>query len=551
MSTTVSPFNFTEQPPPPQQKATTTESCPKRCLSCFVTRPKYGGSMILVDLCLLFFVMIQSYDLFFIEKQAQIQTAVRKIGHDGLDAVENADTFYKWMSTSLIPDSMATQFDTNGNHMFDPTKHVQMMYGVPIMISSTKLLQERRNKHALCLKKKALEQDSVTINTLIFLGVDCSDETADAFPFGHVVDVNGTVNKKCPHDFSTQLVLSQPPVQQYPFELQEYTIPDPIDPTITLTKEAYFLAANNPEFIPRLRDCGWIDTRTMNIVVVSSMMVPGHLTFGELRTRFKFSEFGNVIEIKRSVRLMSLSQALLMQEASFEDDFIYSLASSLSVPLYLLKCWFMLCGIVHGTRQGCKRVSDLSTKKRKDAPNKYRYCNGFRVSVSSFFKLSMLLDIIFIFQTVNYMYDSTSLRNINARALRTTNEAGAAIRSTNAKVSSPAWLMAWSKYQQITAQLMSEGMLAVQMVKNCCASFAVILFIELMRHFSNNKRLAIVPRSLAISAADIGHLLIVLFSITLSFAIILSVWYGEQFSQFSTIKSTMIHLILMNMGEWR
>ena len=63
-------------------------------------------------------------------------------------------------------------------------------------------------------------------------------------------------------------------------------------------------------------------------------------------------------------------------------------------------------------------------------------------------------------------------------------------------------------------------------------------------------RLSIVPRSLAVSAGDIGYLLIVLSSITFIFAIILSVWYGEQFIQFSTLWSTIVHLVLMTLGEW-
>ena len=52
------------------------------------------------------------------------------------------------------------------------------------------------------------------------------------------------------------------------------------------------------------------------------------------------------------------------------------------------------------------------------------------------------------------------------------------------------------------------------------------------------------------SAGDIGYLLIVLSSITFIFAIILSVWYGEQFIQFSTLWSTIVHLVLMTLGEW-
>ena len=475
--------------------------------------------------------MIIGYDEFYIEENAHIQAAIRKFGQDGLDDVYDADSLYTWMRNSYLPDTLKSTTNPKGEH-FQSIPHFQLMYQTPILVSTNKMTQTRRNKPSLCSKRSAIAQEPTTINTFLFLGIDCSDEEAEAKPFGHVV-VNNTVLKTCPHADQFTAFKDGQIARQNPFELNpksnEYTITDVV-----------------PKYIHYLRDCGWIDARTSTVVVTSDVLIPGHAAFGNLRTTFEFSEFGNVVAMKRSGRIVPLlwtlrSKANMDLNMWSDDDLLYLLAGQ-AAYIILIKAYFMFVGLVKDCRDGWKRTT---TKKQ----TKTTCCSAFQ-RVVSFFSLSMLFDFIFFFNMMNFNIQQDKYMTAMYNAVDIISKAGSTITSANAKVLSHEWNMAWmSNYEQI-ATIMSECLLGVQNMKTAVVIFLLVLFIELMRHFSGNKRLSVVPRSLAVSAVDLGYLLVVLFFITFVFAVVLSIWYGEQFVQFSTLRSTMVHLVLMTLGDW-
>ena len=80
--------------------------------------------------------------------------------------------------------------------------------------------------------------------------------------------------------------------------------------------------------------------------------------------------------------------------------------------------------------------------------------------------------------------------------------------------------------------------------------FFIVMFGELLRHFSSDPHFAIVPRSLAYAAKDIMFLLIVIMFMTLTFATMLGALYGSTLLEFSTMKGAILTVILMTLGEW-
>ena len=474
--------------------------------------------------------MIIAYDEFYIQENAQIQTALRKVGQDGLDDVYDAESLYNWMRNSYLPHTLKSTSNPKGQH-FQSVPHFQIMYQTPLLMTSNTMTQTRRHKPTLCSKKSAIAQDPTTINIFFFLGIDCSDEEAEAKPFGHVV-VNNTVLKTCPHTDQFKRFKDGQVVLQNPFELNlesnEYTISDIV-----------------PEYINYLQDCGWIDARTSTIVLTSAVFIPGHAAFGELHTTFEFSEFGNVITTKRSCRLVPLLWALryksmMDSETWSNDDLLYMWAGK-AAYISLVKIYFIFVGLVQNCCEGWTRAG----KKKQTKTT----CSAVQ-RMTSFFSLSMLFDLLYLLQLVYFLIRTYEHDRAMLHAMDTISKAGSTITSANAKVLSQEWMMAWiSNYKDI-ATIISECLLAVQNIKTAMVIYLLSLFIELMRHFSGNKKLSVVPRSLAVSAVDLGYLLVVLFFITFIFAVVLSIWYGEQFVQFSTLESTMVHLVLMTLGDW-
>jgi hypothetical protein len=80
--------------------------------------------------------------------------------------------------------------------------------------------------------------------------------------------------------------------------------------------------------------------------------------------------------------------------------------------------------------------------------------------------------------------------------------------------------------------------------------FFIVMFGELMRHFSSDPHFSIVPRSLAYAAKDIMFLMVVIATMTLCFATVLGALYGSTLPEFSTLKSAMLTVIMMTLGDW-
>jgi hypothetical protein len=226
-----------------------------------------------------------------------------------------------------------------------------------------------------------------------------------------------------------------------------------------------------------------------------------------------------------------------------DDDYFYLMSSWILPYCFLIKSWTMIVGLI----QRCICTPTTASNNYDDSTSKKR-CS-FR-NIQRKIELAMLLDFFWLFMQVTWSESLSLYHNLMLSAIEVTETAGKEITDQNAKVLSQEWNMEWEKNYLNLQNILDDMIIMVAQMKNVYVFFSFMTFIEMMRHFSGNKHLAIVPRSLAVSASSIGYLLIVLFFITFIFAIILSVWYGDQFNQFSTLWSTMVHLILMNMGEW-
>jgi hypothetical protein len=323
--TRVVPFNFVEESgkessvnppppplPPPPKKLTKSCCCNKKCLKCFFKKPKYGGLYILLDMFLIVAVMVLMYDDFYVEKHAQIQTIAREVGQNGINEINNAASFYHWLSESMLPDILSSMSNTKNEHLMS-TPGFQIMYDSPVMVTSLELYQDRRDKPSLCSKKISLLKNKNVLNTLLFLGIDCSDKQADEYPYGYIINKNDTIVKECPYNFSSAFASDS--IDQKPFSKQNFQRTDPINVNRKITVERYYInfgGLPSNEYVTNLRHCGWIDTRTRTIQVKTQLLIPTHAAFGTMNTMFYFNEFGGITNIKRSVDIVCDMKTFLL-----------------------------------------------------------------------------------------------------------------------------------------------------------------------------------------------------------------------------------------------
>ena len=493
MTTQVAPFDLTDDeeaslptiPPPPPSNTSTSH--PKRILRCILTKPKYGSWYLLLDIVLIISVMLMMYEDLYIEKHAQIQSILRDVGKTDLDNVNDAASFYKWMIDSMIPDADASLKSTKGQH-FASIPGFQIMYDTPIMITGFRLYQDRNDKATLCSKKIALAKNPNVLNTLLFLGIDCSDEQANAYPYGHVIHSNGTVQKQCPHPFFRSFGWNL--TEHSPFELTNVvtTKVNPITQT-RIEDEKYMVDMIDTTTIKHLQDCAWIDTRTTTITVHCDVLIPIHAAFGEMAITFEFDEFGGVNNVKRKINFVALTNSIRDAEYNLgsgmwsDDDMVYFLGTFVCFPLSMIKFFTMLVGFFKDFLDGWKR----SKKKEKKT-----MCHCFH-RISQFVSVAMFLDLLYIYMMVTWFIDSFHYKIQNTAMYEIVGKAGAEVmaipvKEGGGKVLSQSWLMTWSKVFEEINVLMQSTMVAVNNKKNGYALFAFVTFLELMRHFSGNKR---------------------------------------------------------------
>ena len=340
-----------------------------------------------------------------------------------------------------------------------------------------------------------------------------------------------------------------------------------------------------------LLKCGWIDPLTELVVVRAPILVSSTMTFGVINHAIYFSPFGKVKSIKKRITLTSLDEYLINSGSSSGEGWSlahetpgltarYVIYYSYAVVMFMKSYWALsglfitvhrhccFCRCVCCTKcsealhRASGETSQERVQRRKSAAQVLRHSDMIILpgswrwiwwKMKRAMSVTLLLDVVMLssyfmwtFTTARQNMASVACVNHIAEMGRKAETSGADLGMNGITL----WLQQWG---QSTEDILDLGLqLNARTLERATAQmfFFIVMFGELLRHFSNDPHFAIVPRSLAYAAKDIFFLVIVLCFMILIFATMLGGMYGQVVPAFSTMKGALLEVVMMTLGEW-
>lgn len=296
------------------------------------------------------------------------------------------------------------------------------------------------------------------------------------------------------------------------------------------------------EWIMAMKQCGWIDSRTLKVVVDTPIMSPTGMSMGITMHTFEFNEYGTVHTKRRDVKKFTLKKSLDMVEWFFFGWGFPSAETGRYLILYsniILLCTKLFWTLAASFRD-C--YSCLDMKKAKLTTKRSNACSHGKQKLMRCFSLSHMADI-YLLLTMVVMF--ICIRSYDASVEHIMDHfatMGAGVRKVNGNVRGNgigAWSKAWSHGRIEVVSRINSARVQIEYYALSLRMFLLSMTMEMLRHFNSNRHFAIVPRSLAYAAKDIAFLAVVLSVLMIGYGGVLAFEFGGELPEFSSFSLTM------------
>ena len=343
MTTRVVP-GYPSEPPPSNSTNTLSDSelvkkSPSTCkhrVTRFLRRPPYGSTFgVIYDGVYLILICMYCFSPMSTQERSHTHQIIYSIGSDTFDVTDQTQ-FWSWLFDDYLPDvqrvkrglrstyprltptelsahskGSAFQKSTGRSSSYTPEySFIDRQNDTPILIpvNLARLVQRRRRRPKLCDSRfgENAKNDQTYEFALKALGVNCSAEYLDSYPFGSLGLSNGTLLRECPFKFQT---VSRNPKNASELRVEE-TFPFKAKSTensLDLYEIEFPDMGYNPDWKAMLIRCGWLDAKTVSVIVSTPVVVPSAYYFAEMVHELEFLPCGAVIESSKLVKGVDLS----------------------------------------------------------------------------------------------------------------------------------------------------------------------------------------------------------------------------------------------------